>query len=60
MNYFELNVNKDDNDNSIYSFGDWLMFNVNWHIKPYLLYEQIQEFILTRFMSIDDQKLICV
>ena len=59
MNYFELNVNKDDNDNSIYSFGDWLMFNVNWHIKPYLLYEQIQEFILTRFMSIDDQKLIC-
>ena len=60
MNYFELNINKDDNeDNSNYSFGDWLMFNVNWHIKPYLLYEQIKEFILTRFMSIDDKKLIC-
>lgn len=59
MNYFGLNINQENNDNSIYSFGDWLMFNVNWHIKPYLLYEQIKEFILTRFMSIDDQKLIC-
>ena len=59
MNYFKLNINKDDNDNdnSNYSFGDWLMFNVNWHIKPYLLYEQIKELIL--FHPLNESQIIC-
>jgi hypothetical protein len=59
MNYFKLNVDKDgnDNDNSNYSFGDWLMFNVNWHIKPYLLYEQIKELIL--FHPLNEPQIIC-
>lgn len=59
MNYFKFNIDKDgnDNDNSNYSFGDWLMFNVNWHIKPYLLYEQIKELIL--FHPLNESQIIC-